>query len=213
MAVQNQDLRNGEPVAGPSLLSALLAQRAREEAPPAPRAAPRAKMGPVTRAVLGFVLVVLGALQWVPAARFTVDGWTAFTNGGLAWMGFAATLPRLSEMPLIVAMLAIGGVYSWVETKCMPVQRTSDGWAFMGMMALVGWLFLTATDVGSTYVGMIGVGADAPQALRDLAKQPSLTALVSFYLTFAPDWFIIGGINLMGLAPALRWLGRIFWRR
>ncbi len=95
----------------------------------------------------------------------------------------------------------------------MPVQRVGDGWAFMGVMALVGWLFLTATDVGSTYVGMINVGADAPQALRDLAKQPSLTALVSFYLTFAPDWFIIGGINLMGLAPALRWLGRIFWRR
>lgn len=209
MTTKYQDLDNGEPVGAPSLLSQLIAQR--QATAPRPVAKPR--MGAGTRVALGVVLVVFGLLQWIPAARFTVDGWTAFANLFLTWLGFGAALPRFSALPLIGAMLTIGGLYSWVETKCMPVQRIGDAWQFMGLMALVGWLFLTATDVGSTYVGMTAVTSSTPRILRDLAAQPSIAALVSFYLTFAPDWFIIGGMYLMGLGPVLRWLGRIFVRR
>jgi len=163
-------------------------------------------LDPTTRVVLGAVVVLLGLLQWLPAARFTVDGWTAWINVLAAWLGFDIQLPSLLGPELILTMVIVGLIYSWIETKCIPVQRIGGKLKFLGAMALVGWLFLTATDIGSTYTGLIVPPPNAFQAWQDIAHQPELAAGISFYLTFAPDWFILGGLHVMGINE---WLRRI----
>lgn len=161
----------------------------------APRALPQ--NGVTNRMTIGAVLLVFGVLQWLPAARFTVDGWTGWLNAVARWFGIADPIPRLSGIALLVAAVVIGWLYSRVEIGALPIQRVRGLWVRVTFMALIGWLFLTATDVGSTFAGLVAPPADAPRVWRDIAQTPELAGVLSFYLTFAPDWIILAGWKLL----------------
>lgn len=148
---------------------------------------------------LGIVLLVFGLLWWLPAARTTVDGWVLIVNTIGAFFAMPGQLARLTGVPLLIAAIVVGLIYSRVETREMPIQREPDRIVFAAPMVWVGWLFLAVTDVGSTFLGVITPPAGAwPIHVQIASHQPTafVLALVS---TFAPDWIIIAALSLLGV--------------
>lgn len=194
MAVQSKDMHNGI-------------------VDDTPQTTPRAATHWTTRVLLGVVLIVLGLLQWLPAARFTVDGWFVWINAILRWLQFTERLSLLTGVWLVGTSLIIGLLYSRVEIDGLPIQRRNQQWVLLPFAAWVGWAFLSATDVGTTYTGLIAPPANAAQLWKDVAVSQTWSLMVAFYLTFAPDWFILGGLYLIVPRRWFAWLRSLTRKR
>lgn len=155
------------------------------------------KIDPMTQALIGIVLAVFGLLQWIPAARFTADGWVAWINMFTRWLTLGDVIPRLAGVALVGVALAIGLAYSRVEISALPIKRLNKRWSIAPLAVCVAWLFMAGTDVGTTFTGLMAPPPNSFLAWQQLAQNPPLAAALAFYLTFLPDWCIIGGIRLM----------------
>lgn len=145
----------------------------------------RGRSAPATR-LAGLALIVFGLLQWLPAARFTVDGWIAIGNILLQWFGFAERVTPPGGWWLLALTMAVGLIYSRVETS---PARTLAG--------LIAWVFVLATDVASTFLGFRAVPPDAWRIWQELAASGQASTVVAFYATIVPDWMILAGIALL----------------
>lgn len=153
----------------------------------------------------GLLLLAFGLSLWVPAARFTADGWVAWINGIAAWFGGAPLIPRLSGGVLVIVAGVVGVIYSVTEIIWQPVQvklTTHEGkrqarWIVFPLAIWVLWFLSTATDIGTTYAGLLLPPADAAQAWKDLAKNQDACALLAIVLTFGPNWLILAGIHML----------------
>lgn len=176
-----------------TLLSELLAQK-QQDAPakPAPAVAPN------TRA-LGVVLIVFGLLCWLPAARTTVDGWVIILNTMLDIFRIPLVLPRVTGWLLLGLAIGIGLLYSLVETQHTPVRVKGGRFVIAPLMFWVGWLFLSSTDIGSTFLGILDAPPNAWPIHRQIASNLNLTALLAMIGTFAPDWIILLGWRALGI--------------
>jgi hypothetical protein len=154
----------------------------------------------------GLGLIAFGLSLWVPAARFTADGWVAWLNGLAGWLTIAERVPRLGGWGLVVVALIVGGAYSVVEIIWQPLQitwfedaqgRRRTRWVVLPLAIWVLWLLATATDIGTTYVGLLLPPPDALPAWRDLARSQDACAVLAVVLTFAPNWLILAGIQLL----------------
>jgi hypothetical protein len=157
---------------------------------------------PVTRAAtslkpLGLVLVVFGVLWWLPAARTTVDGWVVILNVIMDFFGIAATVPYATGWLLLILAVVIGGIYSTVEARNLPIQRRNTVILFAPLMVWIGWLFLSTTDVASTFIGIMTPPIGAWAIHVQLASNPAAAAVLAVLSTFAPDWVIIFGVKML----------------
>lgn len=146
---------------------------------------------------IGIVLVVLGALWWLPAARTTVDGWVVILNTMLDFFAITETIPRASGWLLFGLALAVGGLYSTVETKFIPVRMVGGVLRFSAFSVLLGWLFLSTTDVATTFAGIMSPPVDAWAIHKQLASNAGGAGVVALVSTFAPDWVIIIGTKMI----------------
>jgi hypothetical protein len=144
---------------------------------------------------LGIVLLTFGLLWWLPAARTTVDGWVLIINTVGSFFSIPGVLARLAGWPLFAAAILIGLIYSRVETHELPIRRIRGVLTFGAPMVWVGWLFLAATDVGSTFLGVMSPPPGAWLVHTQVAANPPLAFVVALLSTFAPDWVIIAGLR------------------
>lgn len=196
MNYRSEPLENGERVGrrDDPFLASLISQA------PVPVVSGGFRLDPTTQVIIGAVVCVFGIVQWIPAARFTADGWVAWINMFTNWLTLGALIPRLAGFVLLGVAALVGWAYSRVEINALPIKRVNKRWMFAPLIICVGWLFIVGTDVGTTYTGLIAPPRDAPLAWQQLAQNQSLAAALAFYLTFLPDWCIIGGIKLMAAA-------------
>ena len=146
---------------------------------------------------VGLVLVVLGALWWLPAARTTVDGWVVILNTFLDFFGITETIPYATGWLLLGLAIVVGGIYSGVEARNLPITRKGSVLVFAPFMFWIGWLFLSTTDVASTFVGIMTPPNDAWAIHKQLAGNPAGAGVLALLSTFAPDWVIIIGVRLL----------------
>jgi hypothetical protein len=146
---------------------------------------------------LGLVLVVFGVLWWLPAARTTVDGWVVILNVIMDFFGIAATVPYATGWLLLILAVVIGGIYSTVEARNLPIQRRNTVILFAPLMVWIGWLFLSTTDVASTFIGIMTPPIGAWAIHVQLASNPAAAAVLAVLSTFAPDWVIIFGVKML----------------
>lgn len=144
---------------------------------------------------LGIVLLTFGLLWWLPAARTTVDGWVLIVNTVGGFFSIPGVLARLTGWPLFIAAIVVGLIYSRVETHELPVRRIRGILTFGAPMVWVGWLFLAATDVGSTFLGVMSPPPGAWLVHTQVANTPWLAFVIALLSTFAPDWVIIAGLR------------------
>lgn len=189
----------------------LLNQRYQEAARPRveSRLLPSTAPTSARRWPLGIVLLVFGLLWWLPAARTTVDGWVIILNTVGSLFAIPGSLPRLIGWPLFWTAIVVGLIYSLVETRELPIQRKHGRVVAGSLMTWIGWLFLVTTDVGSTFLGVITPPVGAWPIHAQLAANMPLSFFVGLVSTFAPDWVIIAGLELLGV---FGWLRRI-WQR
>lgn len=175
-----------------TLLSELLAQKQQETA---------AKAKPTTSSprALGVVLIVFGLICWLPAARTTVDGWVIILNTMLDIFRIPLVLPRATGWLLLGLAIGIGLLYSLVETQHTPVRVTNGRFVVAPLMFWIGWLFLSTTDIGSTFLGILDAPPNAWPIHRQIAGNLNLTALLAMVGTFAPDWIILLGWRALGV--------------
>lgn len=171
MAVRSEELING---------------RTKEEA--------RAGVRPGNK-VYGLIVLFLGIILWVPAARWTIDGWIAWINGMAGWLGIVEPLPRLTGWPLLIGAAVVGGLYSLVEIYWQPVQRKSGKLIYAEPLIWVVWFMITASDVYTTYLGFLLPPETAGQLWQESAQNANVAALVSILLTFIPNWMILRGLK------------------
>jgi hypothetical protein len=209
--MNNYAPRERIPVEDEDLQRRLLNQRYVETARPRveSRPLPSTAEAPVRHWPLGIVLLTFGILWWLPAARTTVDGWVLIVNTVGSLFSIPDTLPRLMGWPLFWTAIAVGLIYSRVETHELPVQRKHGRLVSGGLMTWIGWLFLATTDIGSTFLGIMTPPVGAWPIHVQLATNPALTFAIALVSTFAPDWVIIAGLELLGV---FRWLRRL-WQR
>lgn len=146
---------------------------------------------------VGFVLIVIGVLWWLPAARTTVDGWVVLLNTMLDFFGIIEVIPYATGWLLLGLAIVVGGIYSGVEAKNLPITYRNSVIIFAPFMFWVGWLFLSTTDVASTFIGIMTPPRDAWAIHRQLAQNPPAAGVLALLSTFTPDWFIIFGIKML----------------
>lgn len=166
---------------------------------PSVRSEPLANGKPIARkgktrgglSALAIVLFVFGALGWLAGGKYTVEGWVVALNMFGRWIGLAAQLDVPRGVPLIVAVLLSGVVYSRVELLALrnTVQRMPSFW--------IAWLLIFLTDVGSTFFGIISPAPDAAPILRQLAIMPYFAFLWALVLTLLPEYLILSSIRLL----------------
>lgn len=144
--------------------------------------------------VFALIVLFLGLILWVPAARWTIDGWIAWLNGMAGWLGIAEPLPRLSGWTLLIGAAVVGGLYSLVEIYWQPAQRKGGRLVFAEPLIWVVWFLITATDVYTTYLGFL-LPPENAQLWQESAQNPNVAALVSILLTFIPNWMILRGLK------------------
>jgi hypothetical protein len=142
---------------------------------------------------LGVVLLLFGLPQWIAGARYTFDGARIGINFLLAWMTIPARIPALDWRAMIALILLLGWVCSRVETRHFPIRSVRGKLVFIGGAALIGWALTSATDLGTTLIGVANPAADAWPITIWVASTPPALALWSIWLTFAPEWMILAG--------------------
>ena len=174
--------------------------------PPQVRSAPLvngAQSEPRTRTSGGTIVaafaVIIGVPLWFEAARYTLFGWMLALDWFAARMSIPWQVPPIDWRLAVALTLAIGWAYSHVEAR--PPIRPPRNWrrdfARLEMWHVerawqvwIVWLFLVATDIATTYVGMRARAADPSEIkiLRDIAiAAGGPLAIYAILLTFAPD--------------------------
>jgi hypothetical protein len=60
----------------------------------------------------------------------------------------------------------------------------------------IAWLLIIATDVGSTYLGVVNPSPTSAPVLLQLALLPWLALVWAIILTVLPEYLILSGIRL-----------------
>lgn len=144
-------------------------------------------------AELGLTLIAFGLVMWVAGARFTVDGARIGLNLLLSWLGVPTQIAPLRWETLLFLIALVGWVCSRVEVKNFPVRRVGGKLLFIGAAGLIGWGLTSATDLGTTVLGVLNPGPRPWPIVQWVAVTPWATALVSVVLTFLPEWMIVAG--------------------
>lgn len=127
--------------------------------------------------------LVFAALWWLPTAKTTVDGWILLLNLIGGWFGNAWDIARPVGWWAVGAAVVVGFAYSRIETVEIPQRAAS--W-----LAWLGWLFIAASDVVTTGVGVLLPPPDAWPIHLQLAANPIVGIVVVLASTFCPDWII-----------------------
>lgn len=155
----------------------------------------RQRGGRLARLALGLVLISFGIPFWFAGARYTLDGWIIFINWFLGWMAIPFSLERPDWRVYLTLMLAIGLIYSVVEVSQAPAWFKQLSWAIVA--GLVGWLLVSGSDLGSTFVGVTNPAPNAWPLTRWVATHTLIAGLWTILLTFLPEWLIMWGLRFV----------------
>ncbi len=148
---------------------------------------------------IGALMVAFGSITWLIGAKYTLDGWIMLINTVLlamqqTWFVSPAVGPA--------AWLAVplGVLYSLCEFALRPVERRRDGTiVWTGGTVLTFWLLANASDVGTTYLGLLPLAASPIPALAWVGSVWPATALAALALTYYPELAIVAGVRLLGV--------------
>jgi hypothetical protein len=137
---------------------------------------------------IAVALFIFGAIGWVMGAKYTLDGWVIGVNMLLAWLGLPLAIPQVVGWFALLAVPA-GFVYSRVEVAAWQARyrKVAQFW--------FAWLLIVATDVGTTFIGVVYAGGDSPLATQ-VAAVPIVAFAWAVVLTFIPEWAIIGAVKI-----------------
>ena len=142
-----------------------------------------------------FAAIAIGLPLWLIGARYTLDGWVIALNWCSAFLRFGASVPVPSGWYMLL-LFPIGIVYSLIERRGLPLNPQAAGWAAWTML-LVVWIVINATDVGSTYLGIVAIEPTAWPVNRWLAATWWAGGTWALVLTYLPEslmmlaWWII----------------------
>jgi hypothetical protein len=165
-------------------------------------AKPRAPTQPSARGALeatsyaaALAALAIGLPLWLISARYTLDGWVIALNWCAAFLRISAQVPIPAGVWMLL-IIPVGVVYSLVERKGLPLNPQAAGYSVWALL-LVVWIVINATDVGSTLLGVLAVGADAWAIQRWMASTLWAAGLWAIILTYLPEsllllaWWIV----------------------
>lgn len=141
----------------------------------------------------GILLMVFGVLLWIAGSRYTLMGWHYGLNWFMAWLGLPAQLPPIVSYGVLLA-LPVGLLYSLVELRRPWTYRIKERDALV--LYWIIWVLIVVSDVGSTFLGVKQPGVGATRLAQQVAANDGAAALWSLFLTFIPEWFILGARKL-----------------
>jgi hypothetical protein len=152
----------------------------------------RAARRPINWAQIGggIVGLLISAVIWIIGARYTVDGIIWLANMLLAFLHITARIPTPLAWQLYLVLAPIPFLFSVVEWRNLPFERTSDGlaWNTPGMIAV--WLIVYAIDGITTYTGVRNPDPDSLLIARQVAASGAISATVAAILTVGPEWLL-----------------------
>lgn len=200
MAVKSQRLHNGErlpPEYEQALVAGMKAELEAALGRAPQRAAPQtpAKTSGSALAV-GVVALAFGAGGWLMGGKYTLEGWVIWLNWFLAWLGLPLRVPSIAGWWfLLIFPLAL--LYSKVEVSHRPAQQVRGVWTFAPPIFWLVWALIVVTDIGSTFAGVKAPAPDAWALTKQIAASDWYSGIWATILTFAPEWFILGGLTLL----------------
>ncbi len=156
---------------------------------------------PVTRKKTGYlwpagiVAWLFGIPLWVIGAFYTLQGWTI----GLNLVASVIHLPARAPVPggwWVLLFIPMGLLYSYVEVKLYP-RSSADDWGRWFLLFVI-FAAVILSDLGTTYLSVVTPDADALLLSRWAAQTPLASGAWTIFLTFAPEWLVIGGWKLFG---------------
>jgi hypothetical protein len=173
------------------------------------------------------ICFLFGVPMWVAGAKFTVDGWIIVLNRLMSWIGAPWAIGVIPFGLYLGLMGIAGFIYSKVElawpfryAHLSQLSRfpKSDGWTHVklgetrvfvlqGPLFLSVWAVVLLTDIGTTFIGVSSFSGNLTtydtldvawtSFMYSVAASTGQAIAFSAFLTFTPEWLIIGGKKLL----------------
>jgi hypothetical protein len=156
-------------------------------------------LGPMPSLVwvaVGILALLFAVPGWLAGARLTLAGWLAFLNAFGELFGAQVSLAIPVGLPLLLATLGAGAVYSLAEVGGLPVRKANGAWRPLGLGAWLVYLIALASDWGSTAYGLLIPNLVTwPDAVQPLVAWVTAdlrwVAVVSIVLSHYPELLFV----------------------
>lgn len=143
--------------------------------------------------------MAIGGVLWILGAQFTLDGMIIAVNWLLARLNVPYAIGVLPWWLYLGSMLGLGYLFSRVEVAHIPVHipwRTFSDWhrwRFAPWQQCFTWIIIAGIDLITTYVGVANPPKGSWAIFHEIGATISLSAGVSFALTFVPEHVFLWG--------------------
>jgi hypothetical protein len=167
---------------------------------------PALRLALIAVGVLGLALFVP---QWVVGAYLTLRGWYVALSLVLWYIGSSWQVPVASGDSVLLVVLGVGLAYSLVEVFLRPGKRLFQRMTRAGLSpglivaALLVWLLVFATDLGTTLLGIVYPGDQVWPLVAQIAASAPYAIALTAWVTIIPELVILGACRLIarGIRP------------